>query len=228
MTVQAAHGGVDVTALAHKDGWLLVHLGMTRVFSRPVLALAQGVAYFVGLAVIGLLLTFPCWCQPGGGYGLENAGTGLWGAGTPGLMDATGRYAVWSPWWRGRRGWPVLYEVRAAEPPPPAGGGVLPRRKMEGAESPEEPAPCGRPGRSWGFPQSSIRVLGRLDFIAHRANFIMYPILAVVDRGAAGGHEQNPAEVEETFQVPSPPPVQPPAPGIQLQAHASDRGGLPL
>ena len=52
------------------------------------------------------------------------------------------------------------------------------------------------------IPRSAVRVLGRLDFIAHRANFIMYPVLALVDRRAVEKMCPNSAEVEETFLVP--------------------------
>ena len=72
---------------------------------------------------------------------------------------------------------------------------------MEGSESPEECA-LRETWEELGIPPKSIQVLGRLDFIAHRANFIMYPILARVDRGAVDRMTMNPAEVGETFQIP--------------------------
>ena len=53
-----------------------------------------------------------------------------------------------------------------------------------------------------GIPTASITVLGRLDFVAHRANFIMYPVLARVETAAAERMALNPAEVDHTFLVP--------------------------
>ena len=45
---------------------------------------------------------------------------------------------------------------------------------MEGAESPEACA-LRETWEELSIPQKHIRLLGRLDFIAHRANFILYP-----------------------------------------------------
>ena len=59
--------------------------------------------------------------------------------------------------------------------------------------------------RTWeelGIPREKIRILGRLDFIAHRANFILYPVLALVEEEAVDGLHLNPDEVAEVFQVP--------------------------
>ena len=118
---------------------------------------------------------------------------------TPGLMDATGKYAVLVPLVEGEEGPALLYEVRAGSLRRQPGEVCSPaerwRLRVPGG------VPCGRPGRSWD-PPKSIQVLGRLDFIAHRANFIMYPILARVDRGAVDRMAPNPAEVGETFQIP--------------------------
>ena len=56
---------------------------------------------------------------------------------TPGLMDATGRYAVLVPLVEGEQGWQVLYEVRAAKLHRQPGEVCFPGGKMEGTESPE-------------------------------------------------------------------------------------------
>ena len=73
---------------------------------------------------------------------------------------------------------------------------------MEPGETPEECA-LRETWEELGIPRERIRLLGRLDFIAHRANFIMYPILGVVDGGAFFPRlHPNPAEVEEFFLVP--------------------------
>ena len=102
---------------------------------------------------------------------------------TPGLMDATGKYAVLVPLVEGEEGPALLYEVRAGSLRRQPGEVCFPGGKMEGSESPEECA-LRETWEELGIPPKSIQVLGRLDFIAHRANFIMYPILARVDRAA--------------------------------------------
>ena len=53
-----------------------------------------------------------------------------------------------------------------------------------------------------GIPPEQIKLLGRLDFIAHRANFLMQPVLGLVDSGALEGMVPSPAEVDEVFFVP--------------------------
>ena len=45
-------------------------------------------------------------------------------------------------------------------------------------------------------------MLGRLDFVAHRANFIMYPILGLISGKTADTLNLCQAEVGETFEVP--------------------------
>ena len=120
---------------------------------------------------------------------------------TPSLMDATGKYAVLVPLVEGEEGPALLYEVRAGSLRRQPGEVCFPGGKMESSESPEECA-LRETWEELGIPPKSIQVLGRLDFIAHRANFIMYPVLALVDRRAVEKMCPNSAEVEETFLVP--------------------------
>ena len=120
---------------------------------------------------------------------------------TPGLMDATGRYAVLVPLVEREDGWYLLYEVRARAMRRQPGEVCFPGGRMEGAESPEECA-LRETEEELSIPPSAVRILGRLDFIAHRANFIMYPILALVDAQAVEHMILNPGEVDETFLVP--------------------------
>lgn len=122
---------------------------------------------------------------------------------TPGLMDARRAYAVLVPLVeRDDGGYDVLYEVRAATLRRQPGEVCFPGGRMEGGETAEECA-LRETWEELGIPRESIRLLGRLDFIAHRANFMMYPILGVVERGAFFPHlSPNPAEVEEYFLVP--------------------------
>ena len=119
---------------------------------------------------------------------------------TPGLMDAIGRYAVLVPLVDGGKP-SLLYEVRAGTLRRQPGEVCFPGGRIEGTESPEACA-VRETWEELGIPKESIHILGRLDFIAHRANFIMYPILAQVKAEAVEHMRPNPAEVGETFQIP--------------------------
>lgn len=121
---------------------------------------------------------------------------------TPGLMDSRRSYAVLVPLVEREGGYDVLYEVRASTLRRQPGEVCFPGGRMEPGETPEECA-LRETWEELGIPRERIRLLGRLDFIAHRANFIMYPILGVVDSEAFFPRlHPNPAEVEEFFLVP--------------------------
>lgn len=119
----------------------------------------------------------------------------------PGLMDAVNRYAVLVPLVERDGELYVLYEVRAAKMRRQPGEVCFPGGRIEGDESPEQCA-LRETGEELGIPARAVRILGRLDFIAHRANFMMYPILGLVDASAVEHMTPNPAEVGETFLVP--------------------------
>ncbi len=119
----------------------------------------------------------------------------------PGLMDATGRYSVLVPLVKGERGCSLLYEVRAGSLRRQPGEVCFPGGKLEASESPEECA-LRETWEELGIPREKIHLLGRLDFIAHRANFILYPVLALVEGDALDSLRLNPDEVAEVFQVP--------------------------
>lgn len=136
----------------------------------------------------------------GGGSALEGLARKLEGR-QPGLMDAKGRYAVLVPLVEGEKGPSLLYEVRAAQMRRQPGEVCFPGGRMEGTESPEECA-LRETWEELGIPRQEVQLLGRLDFIAHRANFIMYPIVGAVSRKAVEHLRLNPAEVDHTFQVP--------------------------
>lgn len=119
----------------------------------------------------------------------------------PGLMDASARYAVLVPLVEREDGLHVLYEVRALTLRRQPGEVCFPGGRMEGEETPECCA-VRETEEELGIPASAIRVLGQLDFIAHRANFIMYPVLAVVDSEWVDRMSLNEREVDHTFLVP--------------------------
>lgn len=121
---------------------------------------------------------------------------------TPGLMDAKRAYAVLVPLVEKGGELFLLYEVRAKALRRQPGEVCFPGGRMEGNETPEECA-LRETWEELGIPSGCVKLLGRLDFIAHRANFIMYPILGLVDSQAMSPHlRPNPAEVEEVFLVP--------------------------
>ena len=120
---------------------------------------------------------------------------------TPGLLDGRQSYAVLVPLVERGDGLHVLYEVRALTLRRQPGEVCFPGGHIETGETPEQCA-LRETYEELGIPEEKIRVLGRLDFVAHRANFIMYPILAVISGETADRMEPNPAEVGETFEVP--------------------------
>ncbi len=121
---------------------------------------------------------------------------------TPGLMDSRRAYAVLVPLVEHRGELHLLYEVRARTMRRQPGEVCFPGGRMEEGETAEECA-LRETWEELGIPSEQIRLLGRLDFIAHRASFLMQPVLGVVDSGALTPHlRPNPAEVEEYFLVP--------------------------
>ncbi len=120
---------------------------------------------------------------------------------TPGLMDARRAYAVLVPLVEREGELCLLYEVRARTLRRQPGEVCFPGGLMERGETPEECA-LRETWEELGIPPEQIKLLGRLDFIAHRANFLMQPVLGLVDSGALEGMVPSPAEVDEVFFVP--------------------------
>lgn len=120
---------------------------------------------------------------------------------TPGLMDANRAYAVLVPLVEREGELCLLYEVRASTLRRQPGEVCFPGGRIEGGETPEECA-LRETWEELAIPSGCVRLLGRLDFIAHRANFIMWPILGVVDSAALERMVPSPAEVEKVFFVP--------------------------
>ena len=120
----------------------------------------------------------------------------------PGLMDARRSYAVLVPLVEREGEYFLLYEVRARTLRRQPGEVCFPGGRMEAGETPETCA-LRETFEELGISPEQIRLLGRLDFIAHRANFLMQPVLGIVDGRALPPHlNPNPAEVEEYFLVP--------------------------
>ena len=120
---------------------------------------------------------------------------------TPGLMDSRRAYAVLVPLVEREGELCLLYEVRAKTLRRQPGEVCFPGGRMEAEETPEECA-LRETREELAIPAECVKLLGRLDFIAHRANFIMWPVLGVVDRRGMSLLRPSPAEVEEVFRVP--------------------------
>ena len=101
---------------------------------------------------------------------------------TPGLMDATGRYAVLVPLVESEQGWQVLYEVRAAKLHRQPGEVCFPGGKMEGTESPESCA-LRETWEELSIPQDHIHLLGRLaEYKYYNMDAIVVRALELADR----------------------------------------------
>lgn len=120
---------------------------------------------------------------------------------TPGLMDARRSYAVLVPLVEREGELCLLYEVRARTLRRQPGEVCFPGGLMEPGETPEECA-LRETWEELAIPSGCVKLLGRLDFIAHRANFLMQPVLGVVDSGALERMVPSPAEVDGVFFVP--------------------------
>lgn len=119
----------------------------------------------------------------------------------PDLMDKRGEFSVLVPLVEGDEGLSLLYEVRAKTMHSQPGEICFPGGRAEGNETPEECA-LRETWEELAIPPRAVHILGRLDFIAHRAGFLMYAVAAKVDREAVEHMHPGPDEVDETFLVP--------------------------
>ena len=119
----------------------------------------------------------------------------------PDLMDKRGEFSVLVPLVEGDEGLSLLYEVRAKTMHSQPGEICFPGGRAEGNETPEECA-LRETWEELAIPPRAVHILGRLDFIAHRAGFLMHAVAAKIDREAVEHMRPSPAEVAETFFVP--------------------------
>ena len=119
----------------------------------------------------------------------------------PRLMDCDRYYAVLVPLVEREGELSVLYEVRARTLRRQPGEVCFPGGRMEAGETAEDCA-LRETWEELAIPPSAVHVLGRLDFIAHRANFLMQPVLGLVDAAALEAMRPSPAEVAGTFLIP--------------------------
>ena len=119
----------------------------------------------------------------------------------PDLMDKRGEFSVLVPLVEGEEGLSLLYEVRARTLRSQPGEICFPGGRMEAGETPEECA-LRETWEELAIPPRAVHILGRLDFIAHRAGFLMHAVAAKIDREAVEHMRPSPAEVAETFFVP--------------------------
>ena len=120
---------------------------------------------------------------------------------SPGLMDSNRSYAVLVPLVEREGELCLLYEVRSSTLRRQPGEVCFPGGRMEPGETPEECA-LRETWEELSIPTERVKLLGRLDFIAHRASFLMQPVLGVLDSGALEAMRPSPAEVDEVFFVP--------------------------
>lgn len=119
----------------------------------------------------------------------------------PKLMDVGAEYAVLVPLVEQDGKMHILYEVRAATMRRQPGEVCFPGGRIDPGE---DAVACAlrETQEELGIDPKAVQVLGNLDFIAHRSNFIMYPVLAWVEPEAVKAMKPNPDEVGQTFLTP--------------------------
>ena len=100
----------------------------------------------------------------------------------PTLQGSKGSYAVLVPLVERGGELSLLYEVRSAKLKRQPGEVCFPGGRMEPGESPVECA-LRETWEELGIPQEKIRVIAPLDYVYHRAGFLLYPILGQLEEG---------------------------------------------
>lgn len=121
---------------------------------------------------------------------------------TPEPVGLAARYAILVPLTELEGRLHLLYEVRAAGLRRQPGEICFPGGRMEAGE---DAVACAlrETREELGIPSDRVRVLGALDFLYHRDNSVLYPVLALVDAAAVRSLFPAAAEVAETFLVPA-------------------------
>lgn len=124
-----------------------------------------------------------------------------WRGHVPAPLGVRRSYAVLVPLAQRAEGLSMLFEVRADTLERQPGEVCFPGGRMEPGETPVQCA-LRETWEELAIPPERVRLLGRLDFIAHRASFLMQPVLGVVEEKALERMVPSPAEVDEVFFVP--------------------------
>lgn len=95
----------------------------------------------------------------------------------------------------------LLFEVRAETLNRQPGEVCFPGGRLEGAETPTACA-LRETWEELAIPPAAVEVLGLLDYQSGQGEFLLHPVLGLVDPAAAEALRPNPAEVKEVFWVP--------------------------
>lgn len=118
-----------------------------------------------------------------------------------GIMDAGTQCAVLVPLISRADGLHLLYQVRSAALRRQPGEVCFPGGHIEPGEIPLACA-LRETGEELAIPARAIRVLGPLDLVCGRGNFVMHPFLALVEEASLSRMTLCPEEVERVFTVP--------------------------
>lgn len=120
---------------------------------------------------------------------------------TPKLMDSSREFAVLVPLVEQDGALSLLFEVRAESLRRQPGEICFPGGKMEEGETSIQSA-LRETEEELGLSAGHFEVLGQMDFLAHRANYLIHPVLATCRGEALDDLRLNGDEVAEIFCVP--------------------------